>query len=318
VVEIGYTLSSEEFRPNDLVQLAQRAEEAGFGFAGISDHYHPWLDSQGQAPFVWATLGGIAQVTQRLQLVTGVTCPTVRTHPAVIAQAAATVADMLPDRFIFGVGTGENLNEHITGARWPPVSVRREMLDEAVAVIRLLWQGGYQTHHGPHYTVENARIYTLPEQLPPIYVGASGSEAAELAGRIGDGLICTAPDTEVVETFTQTGGQGKPMYGQMTVCWGEDEEAAKQTAYEVWGYTALPGQLSQELALPMYFEQGMQIVTPDMVAESIVCGPDPARYHEQIKAYLDAGFTHVYLHQVGYDQEGFFRFAEREILPAYR
>ena len=318
MVEIGYTLSSEEFRPNELVQLAKRAEEVGFSFAGISDHYHPWLDSQGHAPFVWATLGGIAQVTQQLRLVTGVTCPTVRTHPAVIAQAAATVADMLPGRFIFGVGSGENLNEHITGARWPPVSVRQEMLDEAVAVIRQLWQGGYQTHHGPHYTVENARIYTLPEPLPPIYVGASGPEAAELAGRIGDGLICTAPDKEVVQTFEQSGGTGKPTYGQMTVCWAEDEEQAKQTAYEVWGYTALPGQLSQELALPMYFEQGMQIVTPDMVAESIVCGPDPARFHEQIKSYVDAGFTHVYLHQVGDDQEGFFRFAEREILPKYQ
>jgi len=318
VVQLGYTLSSEEFRPNELVANARRAEEVGFGFAGISDHYHPWLDSQGHAPFVWATLGGIAQVTERLQVVTGVTAPIIRIHPAIIAQAAATTADMLPGRFIFGVGTGENLNEHVTGERWPPVSVRQEMLDEAVAVIRQLWQGGYQTHHGPHYTVENARIYTLPDELPPIYVGASGPEAAELAGRIGDGLICTAPDAEVVEGFTEAGGNGKPMYGQMTVCWATDEEQAKQTAYDAWGYTALPGQMTQELALPMFFEQGMKIVTPDMVAESIVCGPDPARYHEQIKSYVDAGFSHVYLHQVGDDQESFFRFAEREILPKYQ
>ena len=318
MVEIGYTLSSEEFRPNELVQLARRAEEVGFSYAGISDHYHPWLDNQGHAPFVWATLGGIAQVTRRLRLVTGVTCPTVRIHPAVIAQAAATVADMLPGRFVFGVGSGENLNEHITGARWPPVSVRQEMLDEAIAVIRQLWQGGYQTHHGRHYTVENARIYTLPDELPSIYVGASGPEAAELAGQIGDGLICTSPDEDVVEAFTEAGGSGKPMYGQMTVCWAADEAQAKQTAYDAWGYTALPGQMTQELALPMFFEQGMKIVTPDMVAESIVCGPDPARYHEQIKSYVDAGFTHVYLHQVGDDQESFFRFAEREILPTYQ
>ena len=318
MVEIGYTLSSEEFRPNELVQLARRAEEVGFSFAGISDHYHPWLDSQGHAPFVWATLGGIAQVTQRLRLVTGVTAPIIRIHPAIIAQAAATVADMLPGRFIFGVGSGENLNEHITGERWPPVSVRQEMLEEAIAVIRLLWEGGYKTYHGSHYTVENARIYTLPEELPPIYVGASGPEAAELAARIGDGLISTSPDQQVVETFEGTGGSGKPKYGQMTVCWAADEEKAKQTAHEIWGYTALPGQFSQELALPMYYEQGMQIITPDMVAESIVCGPDPARYHEKIKSYVDAGFTHVYLHQVGDDQEGFFSFAQREILPRYQ
>ncbi len=317
MVQLGYTLSSEEFRPNELVALARRAEEVGFGFAGISDHFHPWLDSQGHAPFVWATLGGIAQVTSRLRVLTGVTAPIIRTHPAIIAQAAATVADMLPGRFIFGVGTGENLNEHITGQRWPPVSVRREMLEEAVAVIRQLWQGGYQTHHGTHYTVENARIYTLPEDLPPVYVAASGPAAGELAGRIGDGLISVAPNTEVVQTFERTGGKDKPKYGQMTVCWAEDEAAAKRTAHEIWGYTALPGQFSQELALPLYFEQGMELITPDDVAKSIVCGPDPARYHEQIKQYADAGFSHVYLHQVGEDQEGFFRFAARELLPRY-
>src|ERR687883_157173 len=188
MVELGYALSSEEHTPNDLVRYARRAEEVGFAFALISDHYHPWLDQQGQSPFVWSVVGAIAHATQRLRLGTGVTCPTMRIHPAIVAQAAATAAAMMPGRFFLGVGTGENLNEHILGDRWPEADVRREMLEEAVEVIRLLWQGGQRSHHGRHYTVENARVYTLPETPPPIIVAASGPKAAELAGRIGDGF----------------------------------------------------------------------------------------------------------------------------------
>lgn len=318
MVQLGYTLSSEEFRPRELAEQAKRAEEVGFTYALISDHFHPWLDSQGQSPFAWTTMGAVAMATERLTIGTGVTCPLIRYAPVLIAQAAATVADMLPGRFFLGVGTGEYLNEHITGEHWPPVSLRQDMLIEAVELIRELWDGGYTTRYGEFYTVENARIYTLPETLPSIYVAASGTDSAQIAGAIGDGLISTAPDAETVKIFGQAGGTDKPKYGQMTVCWGEDEERAKQTATEIWGYTALPGQLSQELALPAYFEQGMKIVTTEQATEHIVCGPDTEKYLEQIKAYTDAGFTHVYLHQIGPDQEGFLKFAKRELLPRFQ
>jgi coenzyme F420-dependent glucose-6-phosphate dehydrogenase len=314
---IGYALSSEEHGPLDLVRYACGAEEAGFEYALVSDHFHPWIDRQGQSPFVWSVIGGIAHATGNLRLGTGVTCPTVRIHPAVIAQAAATSAAMLPGRFFLGVGTGENLNEHILGDRWPEGALRLEMLDEAIEVIRLLWQGGYQSHHGRYYTVEEARIYTLPDEPPPIYVAASKPDAARLAGRAGDGLISTAPDAELVRVFEETGGEGKPKLGQVTTCWAASEEQGKRTAHEWWPNAAVRGDLSQELALPRHFEHAAQMVTEDDVAETVVCGPDAGAYLEQIEAYADAGFDHVYLHQVGPDQEGFFRFAQEELLPRY-
>jgi coenzyme F420-dependent glucose-6-phosphate dehydrogenase len=317
VPSIGYALSCEEHAPLDLIRYAAQAEEAGFAYALISDHFHPWVDKQGHSPFVWSVIGGIAQATERLRIGTGVTCPTIRIHPAIIAQAAATSAAMLPGRFFLGVGTGENLNEHVLGDRWPEAEVRLEMLEEAIEVIRLMWQGGYQSHHGRHYTVEEARIYTLPDELPPIYVAASKPNAAELAGRAGDGLVSVAPDAELVERFDSAGGAGKPKFGQVHVCWAEREEEAKRTAFESWPNAGITGALSQELALPRHFEDAAEMVTEDDVAEKIVCGPDPDRYFEQIQQYVDAGFDHVYLHQVGPDQEGFFRFAEQEILPRY-
>ncbi|MDP9368780.1 MAG: TIGR03557 family F420-dependent LLM class oxidoreductase [Chloroflexota bacterium] len=315
MVQVGYALSSEEHRPNDLVRHARLAEEAGFGFALISDHYHPWVDAQGHSPFVWAVIGGIAQVTERLRLGTGVTCPTIRVHPAVIAQAAATAAVMMPGRFFLGVGTGENLNEHILGDRWPEYDVRAEMLEEAVAVIRLLWQGGNQSHRGRHYTVENARLYTLPAEPTPIVVAAGGPKAAALSGRIGDGLCATTAERSLVEGFENAGGAGKPRYGQMTVCWAEDEASARRTAHEYWAFSSLPGELGQELPTPTHFEQAVQLVTEEQVAETVVCGPDAERHLAKLREYVDAGFDHVYVHQVGPDQEGFLRFYEREVLP---
>ncbi len=315
MVQVGYALSSEEHRPNDLVRHARLAEEAGFGFALISDHFHPWVDAQGHSPFVWAVIGGIAQVTERLRLGTGVTCPTIRVHPAVIAQAAATAAVMMPGRFFLGVGTGENLNEHILGDRWPEYDVRAEMLEEAVAVIRLLWQGGNQSHRGRHYTVENARLYTLPEEPTPIVVAVGGPKAAALSGRIGDGLCATTAERSLVEGFENAGGAGKPRYGQMTVCWAEDEASGRRTAHEYWAFSSLPGELGQELPTPTHFEQAVQLVTEEQVAESVVCGPDPERHLAKLREYVDAGFDHVYVHQVGPDQEGFLRFYERDVLP---
>jgi coenzyme F420-dependent glucose-6-phosphate dehydrogenase len=318
VTEIGYALSSEEHRPNDLVRYARQAEEAGFMFALISDHYHPWIDRQGQSPFVWNVLGGIAQATGRLRVGTGVTCPLMRIHPAIIAQAAATTAAMMPGRFFLGVGTGENLNEHILGDHWPPADERREMLEEAVEVIRLLWQGGLQSFQGAHYTVENARLYTLPDEPPPIIVAAAGPESAELAGRIGDGLISTAPEAELREKFEAAGGRGKPCYGQVHVCWAADEATARRTAFEQWPTTAIKGELGQELALPRYFEQAAGMLREEDVAKLIVCGPDPERHLAEIRKFAEAGFDYVYVHQVGPDQEGFFRFYEREILPKFQ
>ena len=315
MTEIGYALSSEEHPPNDLVRYARRAEETGFTFALISDHYHPWVDRQGHSPFVWSVIGGISQSTERLRVGTGVTCPTIRIHPAVIAQAAATAAAMMPGRFFLGVGSGENLNEHILGDRWPPTDVRLEMLEEAVEVIRLLWQGGTKSHWGRYYMVENARVYTLPEEAPQIMVASSGAKSGELAGRIGDGLVGTSPSEEVFQAFEAGGGSGKPRYGQITVCWAEDEAEARRTAYEVWPNAGVKGELSQELPSPAHFEQAAQMVTEDDVAESIVCGPDPERHLEMIRTYADAGYDHVYVHQVGPDQEGFFRFYEAEVLP---
>jgi G6PDH family F420-dependent oxidoreductase len=317
MVQLGYAISSEEFPPNELVRNAQQAEATGFPYALISDHFHPWLDDQGHGPLVWSVIGGIAQATSTLRIGTGVTCPTVRIHPAIIAQAAATSAAMLPGRFFLGVGSGEALNEHITGQHWPPVSVRLEMLREAVGVIRELWGGKYVTHHGRFYTVENARLYTLPDSPIEIHVAAAGPEAATLAGEIGDGLIDTTPAKEVIQAFDAAGGTGKPRYGQMTMCWAADDETAKKTAHHYWRYTVLPGQLSQELALPLYFDEGSKNVTPDQVAESVVCGPDPQKYIDKIQAFADAGFTHVYLHQVGPDQAGFFDIAKRELLPHF-
>jgi coenzyme F420-dependent glucose-6-phosphate dehydrogenase len=315
-VQIGYTLSSEEHLPNDLVRYAKMAEDAGFAFTSISDHYHPWVDAQGHSPFVWSVIGGVATATERIQLGTGVTCPTVRTHPAIIAQAAATSAAMMPGRFYLGVGSGEALNEHITGERWPETEIRQAMLEEAVAVMRLLWQGGNQSHHGTYYTVENARIYTLPEEPIPVMVAAAGPQAAELAGRIGDGLISTSPDQKVVQAFEKAGGKG-PRYGQITVCWSEDDKAALKTAHKIWPNAGIPGELGQELPTPTHFEQAAQLVTPETIAESVVVGPDASKYLAKIDEYVQAGFDHVYIHQIGPDQTGFIRFAEREILPQY-
>jgi len=315
MVELGYALSSEEHPPNRLVELARRAEETGFTFALISDHFHPWIDNQGHSPFVWSVIGAVARETERLRLGTGVTCPMIRIHPAIIAQAAATSAAMMPGRFFLGVGSGENLNEHILGDHWPAPDERLELLEESIEVMRTLWQGGKQTFRGKHYTVEGARIYTLPDEPPPIAVAAAAPNAAALAGRAGDAFVGVAPDEELVQKFEQGGGSGKPRYGQITVCFGESEEEARKTAHECWPNAGLQGDLTQELPLPEHFEQATATVTEDDVAETIVCGPDPDRHLEQIRKFADAGYDHVYVHQVGQEQEGFFRFYAEEILP---
>jgi coenzyme F420-dependent glucose-6-phosphate dehydrogenase len=315
VAEIGYTLSSEEQGPAALIANAARAEEAGFSFAGISDHFHPWIDRQGESPFVWGVLGGISQSTERLQLLTGVTCPTIRIHPAIVAHAAATAAALLPGRFSLGVGSGENLNEHILGDRWPAVAERQARLEEAIEVIRLLWEGGLKSHRGSHYTVQNARIYSLPEEPPPILVAVAGKKSVDLAARAGDGLVGTAPVADSIERFRANGGEGKPTYGQLHICWAQSEDEARRTAHEWWPNAAVSGSHFLELPLPSHFEEAAERIREEDVAESVVCGPDPERHVAAIREYVDAGYDHVYVHQVGPDQEGFLDFFEREVLP---
>ena len=313
-MELGYWLSSEEHAPRDLVANARAAEEAGFSYAVISDHFHPWIDAQGQSPFVWSVLGGIAQATERLTIGTGVTCPLMRIHPAIVAHAAATTAAMLPGRFFLGVGTGENLNEHVTGAKWPAPDERLEMLEEAVDVIRKLWEGGYRTHRGRHYTVEQARLYTLPDEPPPIVVAAAQEQAAELAGRIGDGYMNVAPDADTLKTYEQAGGSG-PKHGKVTGCFAGSKDQAKRIAHERWPNNALGGSLSQDLALPRDFEAAVKAVRPDDVAESLVLGNDPDEWVAQIREFDRAGFTHVALHDLNPDQAPFIAFARDEVAP---
>ncbi len=315
-MEIGFFLSSEEHGPVELVTFAQAAETAGFRSALISDHYHPWLEEQGQSPFVWSVLGALAATTN-LRVTTGVTCPTVRIHPAVIAQAAATCAAMMPGRFRLGVGSGENLNEHILGDAWPPVRVRLELLEEAVGIMRELWEGSIVTAHTKHYTVENARLYTLPEAPPAVLVSAFGPKATEVAARIGDGFVTTKPDADAVKRYRAMGGRG-PAIAALKVCWAQTREAAVRTAHRLWRTEALPGQLAQELPIPRHFTQAAELVTNDMIGQSIACGPDPAAHVEAINKYIEAGFDELYINQIGKDQAGFLRFFEREVQPQIR
>jgi G6PDH family F420-dependent oxidoreductase len=313
-MELGYSLASEELHPSEMIRAAKRAEEIGFSSTWISDHFHPWVDGQGQSPFVWSVIGGIAATTE-LRVATAVTCPLIRTHPAIVAQAAATSAAMMPGRFVLGVGTGEALNEHIFGDRWPPVDVRLEMLEEAVALMRKLWEGGLQSHEGKHYRLENARLYTLPEEPVPVYVSGFGPKAAELAGRIGDGYMGTSPETDLLEKFDGAGGAGKPKWAGIKVCWADDEAAARRTAYELWPNLGLPGQLAQEIPLPSHFEQAVEMVGEEHITSTVPCGPDPERHLDVIRTYADAGYDAVFIHQIGPDQDGFLRFYGEEVLP---
>ncbi|HWB72637.1 MAG TPA: TIGR03557 family F420-dependent LLM class oxidoreductase [Egibacteraceae bacterium] len=315
-MQLGYWLSSEEHPPADLVRWARRAEEAGFSSAAISDHYHPWTARQGQAPFVWTVLGTIASATQRLSIGTAVTAPMIRLHPAVVAHAAATAACLLPGRFFLGVGSGERLNEHILGTHWPEPRVRLEMLEEAVAIIRRLFDGEMVSHHGAHFTVETARLFTRPESPPPIYLAAGGRRSAEVAARIGDGLIGVAPNPRHVEAFEAAGGRGKPRLGQVHVCWADTEADARRIAHEWWPNGALSGPLLTELPQPRDVEQAARLVRLEDVARVVACGPDPEVHLAAIARFAAAGFSVLYVHQVGPDQEGFFRFYERDVLPA--
>lgn len=314
MIRWGYTLSSEEFGPLDLVEHAEQAEQAGFDFLTISDHFHPWTTSQGHSPFVWGTIGGVAVRTSRVSLGTGVTCPILRLHPAIVAQASATAAAMMPGRFFLGLGTGEALNEHITGQRWPAVEIRREMLVEAIGIIRKLWTGETVDHWGTYFTVENARLFTPPPEPVPIIVAAAGPKAAELAAEHADGIWSTSPDGDVVQAYRDAGGEG-PCYGQVTLCYGEDEQQARTTALRQWPNAASPGQLSQDLPTWTHFEQLATLVDEDAIAAEVPCGPDPDPVVASVRSYVEAGFDYVHLHQIGPDQRGFLTFWSADVLP---
>jgi len=311
VAEIGLFLSSEEHGPRALLRFGQMGEAAGLRSVFVSDHYHPWLESQGESPFVWSVIAALGATTG-LRVTTGVTCPTVRIHPAIVAQAAATTSLLLEGRFALGVGSGEALNEHILGHRWPPAPTRLEMLEEAIDVMRKLWTGEEVTHRGRYYTVENARIYSLPASPPKVLVSGFGPRAVELAARVGDGFVTVQPDTSALERYRSHGGSG-PTVAALKVCWNADEQAARKLAHEIWRTTGVHGELNQELPTPAHFEQASELVTEALVAESIPCGPDPEVHLAAIRPYLEAGFDEIYISQVGDDQEGFLRFYVDEL-----
>jgi G6PDH family F420-dependent oxidoreductase len=317
-MKIGYFLSCEEFGPAELVRQARLAEDAGFHGLWISDHFHPWNDQQGHSPFVWSTIGAISQAAPGMKVTTAVTCPTIRIHPAIIAQAAATAAVMLEGQFCLGVGSGEALNEHVIGARWPEADERLEMLEEAIHVIRTLWDGGARDHRGTHYRVEHARIYDLPDKPPPIIVSGFGPKSVSLAARVGDGYCTVGPDAESVQKFRLESGNGSVVQGGLKVCWSDDEDRARQTVHRLWPNEALPGELAQVLPTPEHFEQASELVTEEMVAADVPCGPDVDKHLEAIRAYEEAGFDELYINQIGPEQDEFFAAYREQVLPRAR
>jgi G6PDH family F420-dependent oxidoreductase len=313
VVSFGYFLSSEELSPIEIVEAGQQAVRAGFDRLWVSDHYHPWTREQGESPFVWSTLAALAATTDA-RLTTAVTCPTDRIHPVVIAQAAATTAALAPGRFSFGVGSGERLNEHIVGGLWPPPKIRLERLEEAIALIRQLWTGETVTHRGTHYVVDSARVFSLPEQPPPILMSGFGPVATDLAARIADGWMNVQPDADLVARYRSAGGRGVTQ-GGMKICWAESADDAAKTAYRLWGFEGIGGQSAQELPSWVEFEAIAEASSPDQVAEQVPCGPDPERAAAAIRKYVDAGFDEVYISQMGPDQAGGIRFLTEKVLP---
>jgi G6PDH family F420-dependent oxidoreductase len=322
MTKFGYTMMCEQSRPDQLVRDVQRAENAGFDFSVISDHYQPWLSSQGHSGYAWAILGAAAQATERIGLMTYVTCPILRYHPAVVAQKAATVQILSGNRFRLGLGAGENLNENVVGQRWPSVGVRHEMLGEAVDVIAGLFDsgdGGSVNYRGKYFDVESARLWDMPEDRVPIGIAVSGPDSCELAGRKGDMMIAVEPEAELGEMFDRAGGGGKSRVGQVAIAYDVDKDAAIKRAHEQFRWFGLGWKVNADLPNPDSFEGATQFVTPEQVAEALSCGPDVDEHVEAVKAFIDAGFDEVALVQIGADhQELFTTWAEQELLPALR
>lgn len=314
-MRIGYFLSCEEHTPIELVAQAKLAAEAGFEALWISDHFHPWNDEQGESAFVWSVIGAVSQVCD-LPITTAVTCPTIRIHPALVAQAAATSAVLTGGRFRLGVGSGEALNEHVLGDRWPTTDVRLEMLEEAVDVIRQLFSGENVHHRGTHYTVEDARLYTRPDDQVPIYVSGFGPKAIEVAARIGDGFITNKPSVDDIALYRKHGGTG-PVEAGTKFCWAPTREEGVRTAHRLWANSGLPGELAQVLSSPRHFEQASSLVTEDATAESVPTGPDVDAYLTTLQEFADAGMDTLYVAQIGPDQQGFFDFWTDRIAPRW-
>src|SRR3954452_18388364 len=319
MTDFGYTMMTEQSRPDRLVTDLQRAETAGFDFSVISDHYFPWLEEQGHSGYAWSILGAAAQATDRIPLMTYVTCPILRYHPAVVAQKAATVQILSGGRFRLGLGAGENLNEHVVGRRWPMPGERHELFAEAVDIIAALLDGGTVNFRGKHFDVETARLWDLPDERVPIGIAVSGRDSCSLAGRKADLMIATEPKPELGEMFDAAGGAGKPRVGQIAIAYDADRDAAVQRAHEQFRWFGLGWKVNADLTGPPAFESATAFVTPDQVAEQLPCGPDVDEHVAKIKPFVDAGFTEVALVQIGGDaQEPFFRFAQEELLPALR
>ncbi|HEX8854686.1 MAG TPA: TIGR03557 family F420-dependent LLM class oxidoreductase, partial [Thermoleophilaceae bacterium] len=308
------SLMSELYHPNDLLAQAARAEAAGFDFVTISDHIHPWLYSHHHSPYAWSVLGALAAQTRELEMVSFVTCPTIRYHPVIVAQKAATVAAMSGGRFHLGLGAGENLNEHVVGRGWPPASLRHEMLEEAIEIIKALWSGGFHSHEGRHYTFHDARVYSLPDEPPPIHVAASGRESVALAARAGGGLIATEPRAELTRSFDEATGGGRRKYAQPAVAVDDDEARARRLAHELFRFSAGAWKVQSELPNPINFEAATANVREEDIAEMVSCGPDPERHAEALRKWTDAGFDHIAIIQVG-DPERFFQMWQSELRP---
>jgi G6PDH family F420-dependent oxidoreductase len=318
-MQLGYTMMTEQAGPKDLVTHAVAAEEAGFDFAVCSDHYFPWLEEMGHSPNAWVTLGAAAQATERIPLMTYVTCPTMRYHPAVVAQQAATLQIVADGRFTLGLGAGENLNEHVTGGGWPPADVRQEMLVEALQIIRALLDGGYVNFRGEHFDVESAKLWDLPETRVPIGVAVSGPQSCQIAGEHADAMIAVEPEASLGEQFDAAGGAGKPRIGQMPICYDTDRDAAVARAHRLFRWFGFGWKVNAELPGPTAFDAAGQFVRPEDVASSIPCGDDVDAVLEAAKAYADAGFTHLALVQIGGDQQApFLEWSEKALKPAWR
>jgi G6PDH family F420-dependent oxidoreductase len=316
-MRIGYKLATEGFGPKELIRQAVLAEQAGFDFVEMSDHYHPWVEAQGHSAFTWSLLAAIAAKTERIGLATGVTCPSMRYHPAIIAQAAATTAIISDGRFTLGVGAGERLNEHVTGEGFPARRVRHERLREALEIIRLLWRGGYRSYEGKYLHLEDARVFDLPDELPVIAVAASGPESARIAAELGDGLFAVAPDGDLVSTWRGLGGHG-PAYGEMPLAWAEDEESAVRAVLEKNSFALTGWKVMSELPNPVNFEAVTANVTPDQVRGAFACGPDPQRHLDVARQFADAGFDHLVTMNAGPDPDGFMEFFGSELAAPLR
>jgi G6PDH family F420-dependent oxidoreductase len=301
------------------VQYAARAEQAGFDYEVMSDHYFPWLEEQGHASYAWAVLGAVSQVTERVDLMTYVTCPTMRYHPAVVAQKAATLQLLSGGRFTLGLGSGENLNEHVVGRGWPPVNVRHEMLVEAVGIINELFDGGYVSRSGEHFRVDSAKLWDLPEKRVPLAMAVSGSQSIELFAPQADHLVAVEPEQDLLDQWRAAGPRGDRAIGQIPICWAPTRDAAVERAHQQFRWFGGGWKVNAELPGPAGFAGATQFVRPEDVAASIPCGPDIGPILEAVGAWQDAGFTDLALVQIGDEGQGdFLDVAEKELLPALR